>query len=65
MTELTDEVLATLMKHATIRRANFYSSMAMTESGSDEWQRFRDEYERLNNAVSFLESCQAARIDAA
>ena len=63
--ELTEEVLATLLKHATIRRANFYQSMSMHEKGSDDWERFRAEYELLNDAVYYLEEVQAARIAAA
>ena len=63
--EFPDEVLTTLLKHATIRRANFYQSMSMHEQGTDDWQRFREEYDKLSDAVSFLEQVQSARVEAA
>ena len=62
--ELTEGVLATLLKHATIRRANFYQSMSMSEQGSDDWERYRGEYDRLNDAVRYLEEVQSARVTA-
>ena len=62
---LTDQDVATLLKHGLIRKSNFLKSMQMRGVSEEDHDRFQQEYEDLRIATQHLDEMQAERVKAA